>query len=205
MFKKPTLFSASRRELDHLPQHQPPFVGAASIESQHKSIEQVLGKLTNVRHCTMTRVSHSQILAFTSALLDFLGRQPLRKLRVLSSIGVPATTILRLLTMAPIITFAQVHVQTDPMLLSDESQQPRVEELRGTGNVRARALRVSGSATVQTVREHAASVVHPVSIKNRHWGKALTRNCACRTSSLQEVCFHTELLLQLKYWQKARP
>ncbi|KAJ7360841.1 hypothetical protein DFH08DRAFT_1073999 [Mycena albidolilacea] len=116
--------------ITHLSISLGPFVDATSIESQHKSFEQVLGKLTNIP-------------TFTSALLDFLGRQPLRELRVLSSIVVPETTILRLLTMAPITTFAQVHVQTDPILLSAESRQPRVEELTsslGSGPVFTPAL-----------------------------------------------------------------
>jgi hypothetical protein len=106
--------------------------GATSIKSQHKSVEQVLGKLTNVRYCII--FASQQNPTFTSTLLDFLARQPLRELTVISKDAVPPAIILHLITTAPIITFALMPLRKDqdPIMFSVEipgPRPPRAEDL----------------------------------------------------------------------------
>ncbi|KAJ7799101.1 hypothetical protein B0H14DRAFT_2904348 [Mycena olivaceomarginata] len=106
--------------------------GATTIKSQHKSVEQVLGKLTNVRYCII--FASQQNPTFTSTLLDFLARQPLRELTVISRDAVPQAIILHLITTAPIITFALMPLRKDqdPIMFSVEipgPRPPRAEDL----------------------------------------------------------------------------
>ncbi|KAJ7360853.1 hypothetical protein DFH08DRAFT_360325 [Mycena albidolilacea] len=121
---------------------------ATSIKSQYRSVEQVLSKLTNVRYCIMMGTFASQQNpTFTSTLLDFLAREPLRELTVISGDAVPPAIILHLITAAPIITFALASLRKDPIMLSDENtgpQPPRVEDLsyQWNGKLYGRALRL---------------------------------------------------------------
>ncbi|KAJ7360915.1 hypothetical protein DFH08DRAFT_800329 [Mycena albidolilacea] len=104
-------------------------VDEASIEKISPSLHLILGKMVNVRQCIL-RGTFLESGIFTSALLDFLARQPLRELNVLFWDGVPAATIQGFLTIAPIISFSQLRAKENPRLLSDNPQhKPKVEDL----------------------------------------------------------------------------
>ncbi|KAJ7810518.1 hypothetical protein B0H14DRAFT_1486253 [Mycena olivaceomarginata] len=85
--------------------------------------------MVNVRQCILGG-TFPKSGTFTSALLDFLARQPLRELNVFLWNGIPAATIQGFLTIAPVISFSQSGVEENPRLLSDNPQhKPKVEDL----------------------------------------------------------------------------
>jgi hypothetical protein len=104
------------------------------------SLQQILqvGTLLNVRKCVLSSMGHVfrasyHTPAFTSTLLDFLARQPLRELHLLIATAVPPTVVLRLLSTAPRISFFRVSVEKDGGTSSDTSRSPpnvpKVEDL----------------------------------------------------------------------------
>ncbi|KAJ7360932.1 hypothetical protein DFH08DRAFT_361162 [Mycena albidolilacea] len=105
------------------------FVGEASIQNLQDSLQQILGKMVNVRQCILSGSFH-HTPTFISALFDFLTCQPLRELNVNLWTEVSAVTILRFLTIAPVVSFRQVVINQDLTALSDNSQHtPKVEDL----------------------------------------------------------------------------
>ncbi|KAJ7810524.1 hypothetical protein B0H14DRAFT_2863508, partial [Mycena olivaceomarginata] len=85
--------------------------------------------MVNVRQCILSGSFH-HTPTFISALFDFLTRQPLRELNVNLWTEVSAVTILRFLTIAPVVSFRQVVINQDLFALSDHSQHtPKVEDL----------------------------------------------------------------------------
>ncbi|KAJ7842206.1 hypothetical protein B0H14DRAFT_2781196 [Mycena olivaceomarginata] len=85
--------------------------------------------MVNVRQCILSGSFHHTPM-FISALFDFLTRQPLRELNVNLWTEVSAVTILRFLTIAPVVSFRQVVINQDLSALSDHSQHtPKVEDL----------------------------------------------------------------------------
>ncbi|KAJ7871127.1 hypothetical protein B0H14DRAFT_2724568, partial [Mycena olivaceomarginata] len=85
--------------------------------------------MVNVRQCILSGSFH-HTPTFISALFDFLTRQPLRELNVNLWTEVSAVTILRFLTIAPVVSFRQVVINQDLSALSDHSQHtPKVEDL----------------------------------------------------------------------------
>ncbi|KAJ7871138.1 hypothetical protein B0H14DRAFT_223676 [Mycena olivaceomarginata] len=104
-------------------------VDEASIEKISHSLHLIFGKMVNVRQCILGG-TFPKSGTFTSALLDFLARQPLRELNVFLWNGIPAATIQGFLTIAPVISFSQSGVEENPRLLSDNPQhKPKVEDL----------------------------------------------------------------------------
>ncbi|KAF7347160.1 hypothetical protein MVEN_01470500 [Mycena venus] len=86
----------------------------------------IINKLANVRQCLLSGMKdvfgpnyHTPTLI--SALFDFLARQPLRELHVLSVTEAPPAVILRLLATAPLVSFYDVFVKKDPDTFSSDS------------------------------------------------------------------------------------
>ncbi|KAJ7360920.1 hypothetical protein DFH08DRAFT_842538 [Mycena albidolilacea] len=105
------------------------FVDEASIQNLQGSLQQILGKMVNVRQCILSGSFH-HTPTFISALFDFLTRQPLRELNVNLWTEISAVTILRFLTIAPVVSFREVVINQDLTALSDLSQHtPKVEDL----------------------------------------------------------------------------
>ncbi|KAJ7871120.1 hypothetical protein B0H14DRAFT_223186 [Mycena olivaceomarginata] len=105
------------------------FVDEASIQNLQDSLQQILRKMVNVRQCILSGSFH-HTPTFISALFDFLTRQPLRELNVNLWTEVSAVTILRFLTIAPVVSFRQVVINQDLTEFSDNSQHtPKVEDL----------------------------------------------------------------------------
>ncbi|KAJ7857560.1 hypothetical protein B0H13DRAFT_1158878 [Mycena leptocephala] len=102
-----------------------------------QSLQQILGKLENVRRCTIGGMSFLFSLGyyhsptFQSVLLDFLAHQPLRELYVQFT-NAPPAIILRLFTIAPpMLFFSSVGVKAeseDPML-GAQKNAPKIDHL----------------------------------------------------------------------------
>ncbi|KAJ7842200.1 hypothetical protein B0H14DRAFT_1031125 [Mycena olivaceomarginata] len=136
-------------------------VDEASIEKISPSLHLILGKMVNVRQCIL-RGTFPESGIFTSALLDFLARQPLRELNVLFWDGILAATIQGFLTIASIISFSQLCAEENPRLLSDNPQhKPKRRFVRRPDY--APGLRSPGSAAIQMAYQHAAPLGHPLS------------------------------------------
>ncbi|KAJ6457258.1 hypothetical protein C8R45DRAFT_943224 [Mycena sanguinolenta] len=96
-------------------------------DSQRQSLQQILSKLVNVRQCVLS-FYFSHIPTF---LFEFLERQPLRELNIDPTYGLSPASILRLLTVAPVVSFTDLFTdREDPGLSLDIPRStPRVEEL----------------------------------------------------------------------------
>ncbi|KAF7340993.1 hypothetical protein MSAN_02084700 [Mycena sanguinolenta] len=114
--------------IEFLPQELVQAIARVDAEGDNleQSIQQMIDKPVNV---------HQRILTFCflryipASLFDFLARQPLRKVSVSQSDGVSAASILHLLTAAPVVSFMDVFVESDPFPLENPQYNPKVEEL----------------------------------------------------------------------------
>ncbi|KAF7347161.1 hypothetical protein MVEN_01470600 [Mycena venus] len=95
------------------------------------SLQQILqvATLMNVRKCVLHRMHDGfrasyHTPALTATLLDFLARQPLHELHLSIATVVPPTVVLRLLSMAPCISFYRVSVEKDGGTSLDTFRSP---------------------------------------------------------------------------------
>ncbi|KAJ6457359.1 hypothetical protein C8R45DRAFT_1221929 [Mycena sanguinolenta] len=95
-------------------------------DNLEQSLQQILDRLVNVRQCN---TSLRFLRHISTSLFDFLARQPLHKLNIIESNGVPPAAILRLLTTAPVVSFIDVFVEKEPFPLDNPEYNPQVEEL----------------------------------------------------------------------------
>ncbi|KAK7064647.1 hypothetical protein R3P38DRAFT_53511 [Favolaschia claudopus] len=99
------------------------------------SLYDILDRLENVRHCTVSGNSsrgwnHPDP---TTPLFDFLGRQPLRRLKLCAFGAIPLTILSRFLALAPVILLSGVSTDLDVSNASswdvEEQTASNVEEL----------------------------------------------------------------------------
>ncbi|KAJ7045228.1 hypothetical protein C8F04DRAFT_1068157 [Mycena alexandri] len=99
--------------------HIAPYITSLSISfpseeilpQSTESLFQIFDRLKNVQSCTVTHIPNAGIhAALVSAFLAFLSRQSLRELNVASTESLLPVVCLRLITMAPAISFTRVTV-----------------------------------------------------------------------------------------------
>ncbi|KAJ6457356.1 hypothetical protein C8R45DRAFT_1081961 [Mycena sanguinolenta] len=93
--------------------------------NQRQSLQQILSKLVNVRQCVV-KFCFSPPPTF---VFDFLERQPLRELNIDPSDELSPASVLRLLTVAPVVSFTDLFMDREDPGPSLEYITPRVEEL----------------------------------------------------------------------------
>ncbi|KAJ7731230.1 hypothetical protein B0H16DRAFT_1773151 [Mycena metata] len=97
-----------------------------------ESLLKIFDRLKNVQSCTAFSIPNGHIhAALLSAFLAFLSRQPLRELKVDSTLSLIPAVCLRLMTMAPAISFAYSFIADDNDFPTPDSQPavPRMREL----------------------------------------------------------------------------
>ncbi|KAJ7731235.1 hypothetical protein B0H16DRAFT_1893405 [Mycena metata] len=108
------------------------FISDEILAGDTKSLIKIFNRLKNVQSCTASSIPNGHIHAsLLSGFLAFLSRQPLRALHINAADPLLPVVCLRLLTLAPVISFTFVLLGDDNDFPMPDSQPavPRMREL----------------------------------------------------------------------------
>ncbi|KAJ7435875.1 hypothetical protein FB451DRAFT_1417815 [Mycena latifolia] len=158
------------------------------------SIPEVLTKLSRVRQCTIEGLTREHCARWyelgeelTSALIDFLGRQPLESLCMFCVQGIPLSGFLPILTCAPTLSFAFVSIDGPYDLLGSLVNPPSITALtldahtETVANLRIRWNSIFASVIFPSLRCRSANTTAQ---KSMPLGACMALNTACDLSRL---------------------